>query len=188
MLGDKHTEWTKEAQEVLFIQNHPYDCSNSDILLCSTRVNKFQGTGSRLFFLGRCLTEALNTGRAVVLSEELMSTHEMLRPFKPWGNCSIQDIKLNMKISRTKRYFPMDAPSLTKSSEMPAVGALYPRRYSERGYWWWKAQEITYALRPMRETLQAFHSKFENKLGNMIAFQIRRTDKTQGCAEIYGMF
>lgn len=117
-----------------------------------------------------------------------MSTHEMLRPFKPWGNCSIQDIKLNMKISRTKRYFPMDAPSLTKSSEMPAVGALYPRRYSERGYWWWKAQEITYALRPMRETLQAFHSKFENKLGNMIAFQIRRTDKTKGCAEIYGMF
>ena len=116
-----------------------------------------------------------------------MSTHEILRPFKPWGNCSIQDIKLNKKISRTKRYFPMDAPSLAKSSEMPSVGALYPRRYSERGYWWWKAQEIRYALRPLPETLQAFHSKFENKLSNMIAFQIRRTDKTQGCAEIYGM-
>ena len=82
----------------------------------------------------------------------------------------------------------MDSDSLVKTKDMPAVGALYPRRFESRGYWWWKAQEITYALRPMRETLQAFHSKFENKLGNMIAFQIRRTDKTQGCAEIYGMF
>jgi len=117
-----------------------------------------------------------------------MSTHDILSPFKAWGNCSIQDIKLNSKRSRAKHYFPMDASSLAKTSDMPAVGALYPRKYAERGYWWWKAQEITYALRPKPETLESLHSKYGNMLGNMAAFQIRRTDKTKGCAEVYGMF
>ena len=157
------------------------------VLLCSTQVNKFQGTGSRLFFLGRCLTEGLNSKRAVVLSNELLSTHEMLSPFEAWSNCSVKDARTNKKGSRIKYYNPMDSKSTLKSSDMPAVGALYPRQFAERGYWWWKAQEITYALRPKIETHEAVKKKFGKSLDNMIVFQIRRTDKTQGCASFYGI-
>ena len=45
---------------------------------------------------------------------------------------------------------------------MPAVGALYPRYFAERGYWWWKAQEIAYALRPNYETSKTIKEMFEN--------------------------
>jgi len=70
---------------------------------------------------------------------------------------------------------------------MPAVGALYPRRFASPGYWWWKAQEITYALRPRSETFSFLEEKFKDiPLGDIAVFQIRRTDKTQGCATIYG--
>lgn len=159
---------------------------NVPILLCSTQVNKFQGTGSRLFFLGRCLTEGLNSGRVVVLSNELLSTHDMLSPFESWSNCTLKDAQLNPSRSRIKFYYPMDSISLIKSVEMPAVGALYPREFEVRGYWWWKAQEITYALRPKIETREAMKNKFGRTLKDMIVFQVRRTDKTLGCASVYG--
>jgi len=180
--------WTKEAQNLLYLQNHPLDCTKAPILLCSTQVNKFQGTGSRLFFLGRCLTEGLNSKRVVVLSKELLSTHDMLTPFRAWSNCSIHDVKFKKGKFGVKYYYPMDSDSLVKSKDMPAVGALFPRTFAERGYWWWKSQEITYALRPKFETQQALGIKFDNSLGNKIVFQVRRTDKTQGCASFYGKF
>ena len=81
----------------------------------------------------------------------------------------------------------MDSDSLKKTKDMPAVGALYPRRFESRGYWWWKAQEITYALRPSSETSKFLEEKFKDiPLGDIAVFQIRRTDKTQGCSTIYG--
>lgn len=80
----------------------------------------------------------------------------------------------------------MDSNSLAKSSEMPAVGALYPRTFAERGYWWWKAQEINYALRPKVTTMDAFDGKYGKMLSGAV-FQIRRTDKTEGCNAIYGV-
>ena len=70
---------------------------------------------------------------------------------------------------------------------MPAVGALYPRYFAERGYWWWKAQEIAYALRPNHETVKILKETFESK-PDVAVFQLRRTDKTQGCAVVYGKF
>ena len=118
-LGQKFSSWTKEAQYLLYERNHPLDCANIPILLCSTRVNKFQGTGSRLFFLGRCLTEGLNSNRVVVLSDELMSTHDMLNPFMAWSNCSIKDIRSKSYRSKVKLYYPMDSDSLMKSKDMP---------------------------------------------------------------------
>ena len=80
----------------------------------------------------------------------------------------------------------MDSESLKKRNEMPAVGALYPRHFAERGYWWWKAQEIAYALRPSKQTLEVLENKFGEKLRNSAVFQVRRTDKTQGCSMVYG--
>ena len=82
----------------------------------------------------------------------------------------------------------MDSKSLLKSEDMPAVGALYPRAFAERGYWWWKSQEITYALRPKIETQEALQKKYGENLDSMVVFQVRRTDKTQGCASFYGNF
>ena len=81
----------------------------------------------------------------------------------------------------------MDSDSLIKTKDMPAVGALYPRRFASRGYWWWKAQEINYALRPRPETFNFLEKKFKDiPLGDIAVIQIRRTDKTRGCASIYG--
>lgn len=148
-------------------------------------MNKFQGSGSRLFFLGRCLAEGLNSGRAVVLSNELPTTHDILSPFKPWSNCTLEDSKINARNARIKSYYPMDSFSLRKSSEMPGVGALYPKSFGEKGYWWWKAQEISYALRPTKETLHVFEKLIELH-PHYVSLQLRRTDKTQGCSEVYG--
>lgn len=80
----------------------------------------------------------------------------------------------------------MDSASLSKSADMPAVGALYPRLFEDRGYWWWKAQEIAYALRSKSGTSEILEKSFSGKLNNMAVFQIRRTDKTEGCTSIYG--
>lgn len=188
LTGQKYQSATRQAQDALFELNHPLDCSSSPILLCSTRVNKFQGSGSRLFFLGRCLAEGLNSNRVVVLSSELPSTHDILSPFKPWSNCTVNDLKMDSKRSMVKYYYPMDSDSLIKTKDMPAVGALYPRRFASRGYWWWKAQEITYALRPSFQTSKFLEERFKNvPLGDIAVFQVRRTDKTQGCASIYGI-
>jgi len=154
-------------------------------------VNKFQGAGSRLFYLSRCLAEGLNTERAIVLSAELKTTLDILSPFKAWGNCTLNDLETQGQRSRIKHYYPMDSRSLVKSTEMPAVGALYPRQFSNRGYWWWKAQEVSYALRPREETLRALVTRLErgerSASETTAVFQIRRTDKTQGCAKIYGI-
>jgi len=129
----------------------------------------------------------VNSNRVVVLSNELLSTHDILNPFKPWSNCSLSDLKSDRKGAMIKHYYPMDSDSLIKRKDMPAVGALYPRRFASRGYWWWKAQEITYALRPRSETFNFLEKKFKDiPLGDIAVFQIRRTDKTQGCASIYG--
>lgn len=169
--------------------NHPLDCTRSPLLLCSTEVKKFQGTGSRLFFLGRCLAESLNSGRAIILTNELESTIDMLKPFEDWGNCSLRDATKNLVRGRVKRYYPMDSKDLAKSTEMPATGALYPGIFKNYGYWWWKAQEISYALRPTLSTLEAFEElqgRQNWSPGNVTVFQIRRTDKTEGCSKFYG--
>lgn len=129
----------------------------------------------------------MNSNRVVVLSDELLSTHDILSPFKSWTNCSLNDAKMNTKRGRIKHYYPMDSHSLLKSKDMPAVGALYPRYFAERGYWWWKAQEIAYALRPNDETLKILKEMSESKADRAV-FQVRRTDKTQGCAVVYGKF
>ena len=184
--GEKYASWTEQAQKLLYAQNHPLDCLNVPILLCSTQVKKFQGTGSRLFFLGRCLTEGLNSKRVVVLSNELLSTHDMLSPFESWSNCTLEDVHSNTSRSRIKFYYPMESASLKKSVEMPAVGALYTREFEVRGYWWWKAQEITYALRSKIKTREAMKNKFGRSFEDMIVFQVRRTDKTLGCSSVYG--
>ncbi|CAL6334065.1 unnamed protein product [Bathycoccus prasinos] len=136
----------------------------------------------------RSNAEGLNSERVVVLSKELPSTHDILSPFKTWSNCSLENTKVNTKGSRIKLYHPMDSESLVKSKDMPAVGALYPKRFAERGYWWWKAQEISYALRPKLQTLKTLENMFGEKLGSMAVFQVRRTDKTHGCATVYGMY
>ena len=81
----------------------------------------------------------------------------------------------------------MDSHSLLKSKDIPAVGALYPRYFAERGYWWWKAQEIAYALRPSYGTSKKLKETFDSNSSTAV-FQVRRTDKTQGCAFIYGKF
>ena len=80
----------------------------------------------------------------------------------------------------------MDSASLSKSADMPAVGALYPGLFKDRGYWWWKAQEIAYALRSKSGTSEILEKSFSGKLNNMAVFQIRRTDKTAGCTSVYG--
>ena len=83
----------------------------------------------------------------------------------------------------------MESHSITKSTDMPAVGALFPAQFSERGYWWWKAQEITYALRPADMTTKALKKKLNRRGQADLAravFQIRRTDKTEGCTKVYG--
>ena len=178
--------WTNQVQQDLYSQNHPLDCRNAPILLCSTRVNKFQGMGSRLFFLGRCLAEGLNSGRVVVLSNDLPSTLHMLAPFRKWSNCTAQHLMDGVKKIHIRTYYPMDSDSLVKSKDMPAVGALYPRKYAERGYWWWKAQEISYALRPLSDTLKAYEGKYGKETNDFAVFQVRRTDKTEGCDRIYG--
>ena len=183
--GEENKFWTSQAQNALYNLNHPLDCARTNILLCSTRVNKFQGSGSRLFFLGRCLAEGLNSGRVVVLTDDLPSTHHILSPFKPWSNCSLKDSEINPKKDRVRVYYPMDSNSLVKAKEMPGVGALYPRIFQEKGYWWWKAQEISYALRPKRRTMAEFEKLYLVQ-PKYAAFQIRRTDKTQGCATVYG--
>lgn len=188
--GKSHVIATQNAQEVLYESNHPLDCNISPILLCSTQVNKFQGTGSRLFFLGRCLTEGINSGRTVILSNALSSTLDMLQPFEPWSNCSLSHAQKNTGKGRVRMYYPMDSESLVKSPDMPAVGALFPKIFHDRGYWWWKAQEISYALRPTIGTMNAFVTK--TRLNSIppiyAAFQIRRTDKTGGCDKIYGTY
>ena len=189
--GNSHAIATQKAQQALYESNHPLDCNTSPILLCSTQVNKFQGTGSRLFFLGRCLTEGINSGRTVVLSNTLSSTLDMLRPFEPWSNCSLLHARTNMGKGRVRMYYPMDSESLIKSPDMPAVGALFPKIFYNRGYWWWKAQEISYALRPTVGTKSAFMTmtRRHNSISPTYAsFQIRRTDKTGGCDKIYGMY
>jgi len=84
----------------------------------------------------------------------------------------------------------MESESIAKSSEMPAVGALLPAKFSSKGYWWWKAQEISYALRPTTLTIKALEERLmrHNRTGKPTAvFQIRRTDKTEGCSKIYGI-
>ena len=164
------------------------DCSTSPLLLCSTHVRKFQGTGSRLFFLGRCLTHGLTTKRAVVLTSELPSTSHILEPFEPWSNCTLHDTKVNKRGNRILSYSPMYSTSLRKTADMPAAGALYPPLFAERGYWWWKAQEISYALRPKELTLKLFEQSRPDLFKASIAvFQIRRTDKTGGCLKAYGI-
>jgi len=83
----------------------------------------------------------------------------------------------------------MESSSIAKSTDMPAVGALFPFQFSERGYWWWKAQEITYALRPKDITLEALETKMNrhsHAVTERAVFQIRRTDKTEGCNKVYG--
>ena len=85
-------KWAEIASSALYEVNFPYDCTRVPILLCSTKVNKFQGTGSRLFYLSRCLAEGLNTERAIVLSAELESTIEILSPFRAWGNCTLNEL------------------------------------------------------------------------------------------------
>ena len=183
--------WTQAAQEALFRVNHPYDCTRVPILLCSTTVKKFQGTGSRLFYLGRCLAEGLNSGRAVVLTDELSSTLHILNPFLAWSNCTLEDTKINAVGKRVKLYSPMESKSIKKSVDMPAVGALFPAQFSVRGYWWWKAQEISYALRPTNATLEALADRLgrynQTEISRAV-FQIRRTDKTEGCAKVYGVY
>lgn len=184
--AQKFRSWTEQAQLDLYSQNHPVDCRTAPILLCSTNVNKFQGMGSRLFFLSRCLAEGLNSGRVVVLSNDLRSTHDMLAPFRKWTNCTVPDLHEGVKKFRVRTYYPMDSDSLVKSKDMPAVGALYPRKYVGRGYWWWKAQEISYALRPLPHTLKVYKDKYGKDTEDSVVFQVRRTDKTQGCSSIYG--
>ena len=122
----------------------------------------------------------------MVLTNELLSTHDMLNPFEPWGNCSIHDVQFRSKGPLIRNYYPMDSDSLRKSENMPAVGALYPKIFAERGYWWWKAQEISYALRPTYDTLKSVQRKYKDSLYNMAVFQLRRTDKVHGCATVYG--
>ena len=85
----------------------------------------------------------------------------------------------------------MESISIAKSADMPAVGALFPAQFSKRGYWWWKAQEITYALRPTKTTLKALEDRLERHNQTELSravFQIRRTDKTEGCAKVYGVY
>jgi len=110
----------------------------------------------------------------------------MLSPFESWSNCTLEDVHSNTSRSRIKFYYPMESASLKKSVEMPAVGALYPREFEVRGYWWWKAQEITYALRSKIKTREAMKNKFGRSFEDMIVFQVRRTDKTLGCSAVYG--
>lgn len=82
----------------------------------------------------------------------------------------------------------MYSDSLRKSADMPAAGALYPPLFADRGYWWWKAQEISYALRPKELTLRSFEQSRSDFLEASIAvFQVRRTDKTEGCLKAYGI-
>mmetsp|Transcript_41928 Transcript_41928/g.103234 ORF Transcript_41928/g.103234 Transcript_41928/m.103234 type:complete len:433 (-) Transcript_41928:216-1514(-) len=190
--ASEEAEWTKVAQAALHAVNHPTDCSTAPLLLCNTMVRKFQGTGSRLFFLGRCLSEGLKAGRAVVLTNDLPSSHDMLEPFKPWSNCTLEHSRVNANAGgdRVQLYTPMDAPSLERDhAEAPGAGSLVPGgKFAAKGYWWWKAQEITYALRPKAATMEAFKAHLEDIgwVEPVAAFQVRRTDKTEGCAKHYG--
>ena len=179
---------TEAVQQELYSLNHPEDCTRAPLLVCSTKVHKFQGSGSRLFYLGRCLAEGLNSRRTVVLNRDLLSTLDMLAPFKRWSNCSEGDTRVNIRKGRDRLYYPMDSESLVKTSMSPAVGALYPKHYAKYGYWWWKAEEISYALRPTNLTLHAFELKRDWRTNESVAvLQIRRTDKTEGCTKTYGI-
>lgn len=192
LLGEtEESKWSTNAQTALHDVNHPVNCTTAKLLLCNTAVRKFQGTGSRLFFLGRCLAEGLNSGRAVVLTNDLPSSLDMLEPFEAWGSCTLEHAKMNTAHKRILRYSPMDEPSLEKApSEAPGAGLLVPRQFSSKGYWWWKAQEITYALRPKLSTLDTWRQSTRSMgwtLDQQVAvFQVRRTDKTDGCAKHYG--
>ena len=46
VLGEIFSVLTQEVQQELYSLNHPEDCSRAALLVCSTSVHKFQGTGT----------------------------------------------------------------------------------------------------------------------------------------------
>ncbi|CAL6335090.1 unnamed protein product [Bathycoccus prasinos] len=115
----------------------------------------------------------------------------MLSPFEEWSNCTEKDARNNLMKGGVRSYYPMDSDDLRKTSEMPGAGALYPKMFEVHGYWWWKAQEITYALRPKRSTLDVLMKlqiQRDWNMSNITVFQVRRTDKTDGCRKTYELF
>ncbi|KAK3256108.1 hypothetical protein CYMTET_34739 [Cymbomonas tetramitiformis] len=108
----------------------------------------------------------------------------MLSPFAEWSNCTMVDVK-NAKKKGAKdavvTYLPKTKPGEDMAIVEGIKGGLVPKQYAKRGYFWWKAQEITYALRPTEETLQAL-AQHKAGLGwkpgmSVHGVQVRRTDK-----------
>lgn len=175
---------TEEVQNRLFKLQHPQDCSKVKFLECDSKGGSLEGTGSRLFFLTRCFVKGLEQNRVTVLNKGQKGTQEMLSPFAEWSNCTMADVK------NAKKKGPKDAvvtylPKTKPGDDMAIVegikGGLVPKQYAKRGYFWWKAQEITYALRPTDETLRALA---QHKVGlgwkpgmSVHGVQVRRTDK-----------
>lgn len=49
---------TEEVQAALFALNHPSNCAAAPLLECDSGQGLDQGTGSRLFFLTRCVSSS----------------------------------------------------------------------------------------------------------------------------------
>jgi len=175
---------TEEVQARLFTLQHPQDCSRAKLLECDSSKGMDQGTGSRLFFLTRCLAKCMESGRTCVLNPSMQGTELMLSPFLPWSNCTMQDVQEAKKTSgRVVVYEPKSLPDIAVVDGVK--GALFPKQYAKRGYFWWKAQEMMYALRPTEDTKAAL-KEHKNRIGwsqdgtPVHGMQVRRTDKVEG--------
>jgi len=90
--------------------------------------------------------------RVCVLNTNQAGTAEMLSPFEPWSSCTMEHVR-KAKKEGGARYVLYEPKSLPDMAVVDAIkGGLVPKQYASRGYFWWKAQEMTYALRPTSET------------------------------------
>jgi len=180
---DARLTLTEEVQAELYTLNHPRDCGAALLLECDSSKGLDQGTGSRLFYLTRCLAKALEAGRTCVLNPNMAGTELMLSPFEPWSNCTMADVARGKTEGRVVTYEPKSMPDYGVVDAVKA--GLVPKQYAEHGYFWWKAQEIAYALRPTADTKRALadHKKAIGWPADgtpVHGMQVRRTDKVEG--------
>mmetsp|Transcript_21590 Transcript_21590/g.47393 ORF Transcript_21590/g.47393 Transcript_21590/m.47393 type:complete len:593 (-) Transcript_21590:346-2124(-) len=176
---------TLDVQADIYKLQHPQDCSAVPLLECDSSKGMDQGTGSRLFFLTRCLAKCVELRRTCVLNPNMPGTTQMLSPFEPWSNCTMADVQKARNAGRGRHmvYEPKSMPDMAVIEGIK--GGLVPKQYAKRGYFWWKAQEMLYALRPTPSTVRALQ-EHKRAIGwpadgtRVHGMQVRRTDKVEG--------
>ncbi|XRB21961.1 glycosyltransferase family 23 protein [Pseudoscourfieldia marina] len=172
---------SEDVQTAIFARQNPSNCATQKFLICDSKGGGDQGTGSRYYFLSRCIGKAFGLNRVAVLDPKQSGTHLMTSPFLPWTNCTLGDAK------KSKQPITFHSIS-TQPSKDGVKGAIIPPQYEHKGYFWWKAQEIAYVLRPTPATAKELKEKMR-KLGwtngnsdsdRVHGMQVRRTDKVAG--------